>query len=312
MYTQGLNTLSKNDTAIAGGKASSLGEMINAGLPVPNGFVVTTDTFEEFLKEKDLLQEIRSELNDVDRDVIHTGEKASRNIQQLILKQEIPENIKQELTDSFSKLDAEYVAIRSSATSEDGKENAWAGQLDSYLNVTKSNLIESVQKCWASLFTPRAIAYRFEKGLQDSHVSVAVVVQEMIQSEKSGVAFSVHPVTEDINQIIIEAGFGLGEAIVSGQITPDSYVISKKDNDIIDINVNEQSQALYRNESGGNIWKDLGETGKEQVLSSDSILELSEIIKKIEDHYKSPQDIEWALEKNKFYITQSRPITTLG
>ncbi|HFC76919.1 MAG TPA: hypothetical protein ENJ27_01680 [Candidatus Moranbacteria bacterium] len=133
----------------------------------------------------------------------------------------------------------------------------------------------------------------------------------MINSEKSGIAFSVHPVTQDDSQILIEAGFGLGEAIVSGAITPDAYIVSKKDNNIIDVNVNEQTKALYRETKGGNKWKELGEKGKKQILSEKEILKLSEIIKKIENHYGVPQDIEWAFVNGKFYITQSRPITTL-
>lgn len=310
MYTKALKDLSRNDTEIAGGKAASLGEMLNANLPVPNGFVVTTSAFDQFLKETDLLQDIRSEFNDVDRDAIHTVEEASENIQQLILNQEIPKEMVKEFINSFDDLGTDFVAVRSSATSEDGKENAWAGQLDSYLNITKENLVEHIQSCWASLFTPRAIFYRFEKGLQDSDVSVAVVVQKMVNAEKSGIAFSVHPVTEDFNQLIIEAGFGLGEAIVSGQITPDSYVVSKKDESVIDVNVCVQKKALYRG-IHENEWRELGDEGEKQVLEEDEVLALSKLVVAIESHYDCPQDVEWAYESGDFYITQSRPITTL-
>ena len=172
--------------------------------------------------------------------------------------------------------------------------------------------MENVKKCWASLFTPRAIFYRFEKNLNKDKISVAVVVQKMVDSEESGIAFSVHPVTQNENQIIIEAGFGLGEAIVSGSVTPDSYVIHKKEFKILDININEQTKALYKKVKGGNEWKELGNKGKEQVLSKKEIIELSKLIVKIENHYGFPCDIEWAKKKGKFYITQSRPITTLS
>lgn len=310
MYTKALKDLHKDDTSEAGGKAASLGEMLNIGLPVPEGFVVTTQAFEEFLKETDLLQDILSELNDVDRNVIHTIEKASTNIQHLILNQKMPEQMALEFTRVFDELEVDFVAVRSSATAEDGKENAWAGQLDSYLNVKKEDLVGRIQSCWASLFTPRAIFYRFEKGLQDTDVSVAVVIQKMIQSERSGIAFSVHPVTEDKNQIVIEAGFGLGEAIVSGQVVPDSYIVSKKDNSVIDINVNKQIKALYLGATG-NEWKELRDEGVKQVLEEDEILKLSELIVTIENHYGCPQDIEWAFTEESFYITQSRPITTI-
>ena len=186
------------------------------------------------------------------------------------------------------------------------------GNFDSYLNITKEDVLEKVQHCWASLFTPRAIFYRFEKGLGTTKISVAVVIQKMVDSEISGIAFSVHPVTEDKNQLIIEAGYGLGEAIVSGQITPDSYVVEKKPRKIIDINVNIQNTALYRSTNGGNEWKNISEPqASSQVLNENQILELSEMIIGIENHYRFPCDIEWASESNKFYVLQSRPITTL-
>ena len=173
--------------------------------------------------------------------------------------------------------------------------------------------MENVRKCWASLFTPRAIFYRFEKKLHGQKISVAVVVQKMIKSETSGIAFSVHPITQDKNQLIIEAGFGLGEAIVSGQITPDSYVVDKNSWLILDKNINEQKKLLVRSEQGGNKWETLSERkGKEQVLSDIEIIELSKLILKIEGHFSFPVDVEWAKETEKFYVLQSRPITTLG
>lgn len=315
-YIKKFIELSKDDAHIAGGKGASLGEMMNNNIPVPDGYVVTADTFDQFLAETDLTQELQAILDTVDTKAIHSVEHASEKIQILIKSVEIPEDIALEILSQFKELDAKYVAVRSSATAEDGADHAWAGQLDSYLNTTKENLLEMVQSCWASLFTSRAIFYRFEKGLYATHISVAVVVQKMINSEKSGIAFSVHPVTEDYNQIIIEAGLGLGEAIVSGSVTPDSYVVTKEPQKIIDINVNTQNKALYRGikktEHGFNEWKELTETEADrQVLSEDQILDLSDIIITIENHYGFPCDIEWAFEDGTFYIVQSRPITTL-
>ncbi len=227
MFTKPFTQISKHDANIAGGKGASLGEMTQAGIPVPSGFVVLADAFEQFLKETDLNVEIDSILHTVNHQEMHTVEHASERIQKLILEAKMPEDIANEIKSEFEKLGAEFVAVRSSATAEDSASAAWAGQLDSFLNTTKETLLENVQKCFASLFTPRAVFYRFEKGLHDQKISVAVVVQKMVDSEKSGIAFSVHPVTEDRNQLIIEAGFGLGEAIVSGQVTPDSYVVEK-------------------------------------------------------------------------------------
>lgn len=306
------NQISKVDTEFAGGKGASLGEMTQAGIPVPDGFVILSNAFDRFLEETDLNVEIDAVLDTVDIKEVHTIENASEKIQAIVLAKEMPEGIKTEILKFYKNLDSKFVAVRSSATSEDSASAAWAGQLDSFLNTTEETLCENVKKCWASLFTPRAIFYRYEKKLNKDKISVAVVVQKMVDSEESGIAFSVHPITQDENQIIIEAGFGLGEAIVSGSITPDSYVVDKQGFSILDINVNEQTKALYKKAKGGNEWKELAEKGKKQVLTEKEIIELSKLIVKIENHYGFPCDIEWAKEKGKFYIVQSRPITTLS
>ena len=307
------NELSSDDVGIAGGKGASLGEMTQANIPVPPGFVILSTTFDQFIKDADLAQEIDAILDKVDHKEIHTVESASEKIQGLIKNATMPENIVGEIKKHFKNLDTEYVAVRSSATAEDGTEHAWAEQLDSFLNTTEKDLLEKVQHCWASLFTPRAIFYRFEKGLHTTLISVAVVVQKMVNSEISGIAFSVHSVTEDRNQLIIEAGFSLGEAIVSGQITPDSYVVEKEPRRIIDINVSNQERGLYRSKNGGNEWLEIREPkASSQVLNEKQILELADIILGIENHYNFPCDIEWAYEDGKFYVVQSRPITTLN
>lgn len=305
--------LGKNDARIAGGKGASLGELTQAGIPVPPGFVVLTHAFERFLDEANLNQELDAIFHSVNHQEIGTVEKASERIQSLIIAAQMPQDIADEILAMFAKLDTTYVAVRSSATAEDGANAAWAGQLDTFLNTTEETLLENVQKCWASLFTPRAIFYRFEKGMHGSKISVAVVVQKMVQSEVSGIAFSVHPVTEDYNQLIIEGGFGLGEAIVSGQVTPDSFVVEKQPRRIIDKSITFQSRALWRAESGGNEWRELSETeGNKPALSDPQVMELAEIVLHIEQHYGFPCDIEWAFEAGTFYITQSRPITTLS
>jgi len=305
------NKLGKEDVAIAGGKGASLGEMTRSGIPVPEGFVILSNAFDRFIEETDLNVEIDTILHKVKQDDINTIESASEKIQSLILNAKMPKSLRDEITRDYKKLGSKYVAVRSSATAEDSASAAWAGQLDSYLNTIEKSLLENVKKCWASLFTPRAIFYRIEKGLHKEKVSVAVVVQKMIESEVSGIAFSVHPVTQDKNQIIIEAGYGLGEAIVSGQITPDSYVVEKSPRRIIDKNITKQEKGLFKLEKGGNEWKSVKD-GNTQKLNDKEILELSELILKIEKHYGFPCDIEFAKEKGKFYIVQSRPITTLS
>ena len=313
--------ITKSEASIAGGKGASLGEMTQAGISVPPGFVVLSSAFEKFLEKSDLNVEIDSILHSVNHKEMHTVEEASEKIKDLILKAKITQDIKEEITKEFKKLKSQFVAVRSSATAEDSSSAAWAGQLDTFLNTTEKTLLANVQKCWASLFTPRAIFYRFEKGLHNSKISVAVVIQKMIESEVSGIAFSVHPVTQDRNQIIIEAGYGLGEAIVSGQITPDSYVIEKNPRRIIDKNISPQERGIYRKSKEGgpsadsgqaNEWRTIPQDkGEKQKLTDGQILELSELILKIENHYGFPVDIEWAYENDKFYIMQSRPITTL-
>ncbi len=312
-YTKTFSEISKSDTAIAGGKGASLGEMTQAGIQVPPGFVILAPAFDEFLKITDLNVELDAILDQVNHEVMHEVDDASEKIKALILGKEIPASMAKEIISAFDELDAEFVAVRSSATSEDSAAAAWAGQLDTYLNTTEENLLANVKKCWASLFTPRAIFYRFEKGLHGTPISVAVVVQKMIQSEVSGIAFSVHPVTQDYDQLIIEAGFGLGEAIVSGSVTPDSYVIEKSSWKLLDKNITTQERGLFRKDEGGNDWQDIPTTkGEQPTLTDDEVIGLAKLIVKIERHYGFPVDVEWAREKNSFYIVQSRPITTLN
>ncbi len=311
MYTKNFKKLSKENTGTAGGKGASLGEMTRAGIPVPPGFVVLAQAFDNFLEETDLGVEIEALLHKVKVKDINPIEKVSEEIRNLILSAKFPKDIAKEILIEFSKLKAKYVAVRSSATAEDSFTASWAGELETYLNTSKENLLENVKKCWASLFTPRAIFYRFEKKLNRQKVSVAVVVQKMVQSEISGITFTVHPVTKDYNQMVIEAGYGLGEAIVGGKITPDTYIVHKIKNTILDANISEQKMMVVRHGNGTKEDVVPKAKQKKQKLSDKYILELVKICQNIENYYKKPQDIEWALEKNKFYIVQSRPITTL-
>jgi len=289
-----LKNLSKNDVEIAGGKGASLGEMLNVGIMVPPGFAILSNAFKKFLADTDLNVEIETVLHSVNKKEMHTVENASEKIMALISQTEIPKDISDEIRKYYRKLKTNHVAVRSSTTAEDSASAAWAGQLESYLNTKEQNLLDNVRKCWASLFTPRAIFYRFEKDLHKQKISVAVVIQKMVKSEVSGIIFSVHPVTQDKNQMIIEASFGLGEAIVSGKITPDSYVVGKKGWRILDKNISIQNNKP-----------------EIQKLSDKDIVELAQLAAKIEKHFNFPVDVEWAKEKNNFYILQSRPITTI-
>lgn len=311
-YIKFLKDLKKEDVKIAGGKGASLGEMYSSKISVPNGFVILSLAFSDFLKENNLDKKINYVLKKVNLKDIKTISKASKEIQSLIFKGSFSKELSKEILSSFKKLNSKFVAVRSSATAEDSKKNAWAGQLDTFLFVTEKNILEFVKNCFASLYTQRAIFYRFNNNLGKKDVSVAVVVQKMIDSQVSGIAFSVHPVEEDYEKIIIEAGYGLGEAIVSGQITPDSYVVSKKNLDILDKNISSQEKGIFKCLKKKTKWKNIdGKKSSLQKLSDKDIKKLSKLIIDIENHYGFPVDIEWALENKKIFITQSRPITTL-
>jgi pyruvate, water dikinase len=310
-YIKTFKELNKGDAAIAGGKGASLGEMTQIKLPVPPGFVVLASAFDRFLEETDLAQEIEAQMKKINYEEMHSVAKASEVIRELIRKKSMPDDIGKEIMQEFFKLDMPHVAVRSSATAEDSSYASWAGELESYLDVTFSNLLESVKKCWSSLFTPRAIFYRYEKKIHREKVSVAVVLQKMVESEVSGICFTVHPVTEDKHQMVIEAGLGLGEAIVGGMITPDTYVINKKTGNIEDKNISQQEIMIKRGKEKPQKVSVPESHREKQKLKDRDILKLARLCMDIEKHYKKPQDIEWALEKNKLYIVQSRPITTL-
>ena len=311
MFTQPFNKITKKDVSIAGGKGASLGEMANAKIPVPPGFVVTAEAFDRFLIETDLLQDVKAQLKKINYKDTNSVDRYSNVIRDLIGDAKFPADLKKEIVADFKKLKSPLVAVRSSATAEDSTTASWAGELETYLNTTEKNLTANVKKCWSSLFTPRAIFYRHEKKLLKAKVSVAVVVQKMVQSDISGITFTVHPVTQDKNQMIIEAGWGLGEAIVSGQITPDSYVIDKRDWSIMDINISKQERQIIKTGKTTKMTRVKKADQKKQKLSGKKIIELAKLCGQIEKHYRFPCDIEWAMEKGKLYITQSRPITTL-
>jgi pyruvate, water dikinase len=309
-FVENLDSIDGRHRMLAGGKAASLGELRRAGITTPPGFVLLSTAFDAFLDGENIAQAIDSHLARVDPDAIDSVEAAAKQIQSLILNAKFPSNMADEAQASFQSLNAPHVAVRSSATAEDSATAAWAGQLDSFLNTTEQSVIPNIQRCWASLFAPRAIAYRFAMGLQHHRVSVAVVVQAMVQSEVAGVAFSVHPLAPHTNQIVIEAGFGLGEAVVSGAITPDRYVVDKKERIILDAVSCHQKMMLVRNGSQGNQWVQVPkERQGKRKLSGKQIMALSEIVIDIETHYGFPCDIEWVMAESAFSITQSRPIT---
>jgi len=310
-FIKDFKEIDKKDIQIAGGKGANLGELIKIGIPVPDGFIILAGAFEGFLEENDINVEIKKSWNRINIKDIESVEENSEILRDPISKAKMPKKIEEEILKEFGKLRIKYVAVRSSATAEDSKIDSWAGELETYLNTTKENLIENIKKCWSSLYTPRAIFYRFQRKLNHTPVSVAVVVQKMVQSDASGVCFTVHPVTKDKNQMVIEAAWGLGEILVSGQITPDTYVIEKDTLNILDKNINSQEKMIVRSKKGIETIFVPKSKREKPKLSAKLIKELAKLCIKIEDHYKYPQDIEWALENRKFYILQTRPITSL-
>lgn len=315
-HTLPFSAISSKDVARAGGKGASLGEMTAAGIPVPPGFIVLAKTYADFFAKTGVQAEITAQLDRVNTEDINSVDRASNVIRDILRDTPMPADLEQELFEAFASLECTYVAVRSSATAEDSDIASWAGELDTFLYVTRDKLLDAVKECWMSLFTPRAIVYRFEKKLKDAEVHVAVVVQKMVNSEVAGVCFTVHPVTEDRNQMIIEAAYGLGEALVSGMVTPDTYVVSKRENSIADINIGEQEQMIVQNAKAEGVEKTVTKSvpaaeRSKQKMSEKDIQELAALAQKIEKHYGFPCDIEWALEKGKLFILQSRPITTL-
>ena len=300
------NDLTIKDIDKAGGKGASLGEM-SSFMPVPEGFVVTAQAYEAFTNQIkkdifDLLKQIKIE----DSEQL---DRVAKDIRDIILKTQIPNELQKEIEDNYNKLKG-FVAVRSSATAEDLPEASFAGQQDTYLNVKGANkVLDSVRRCWASLFTARAIYYRETNKFKHEDVLIAVVIQRMINSESAGVMFTVNPVNNDKQEMIIEGAFGLGEMVVSGQLTPDMYLVTKN-LEIKEKNINEQEIGLFRDDNGNNVKKKIEDPSK-QVLSDEHILELAKLGIKIEEHYKKPMDIEWALNQGKIYILQARPITTL-
>ncbi len=313
-----LGELNRNDVTIAGGKGASLSDMVLAGLPVPLGFVVCTETFRQFLWKTGLDQEIIKALEGLNVHDTAKLEAVSMVITKKIESMEIPEFLAKTILDSYQRLCTEHnelsvVAVRSSAAAEDSAEASFAGQQETYLNIFGvEHIISQVKACWGSFFKPQAIFYRKLKGsLEDTNI--AVVVQRMVNPEKSGVMFTVDPVQKRKDRLMIEAAWGLGEVVVSGMVTPDNYKIKKSDASIIKKFISHKPFMIIRENNGVGVRKvELSEEiAHAQVLSNDEISTLVKLGEKIETHFGAPQDVEWAIENGNLYILQSRPVTTL-
>ncbi|MBF8304483.1 MAG: phosphoenolpyruvate synthase [Dehalococcoidia bacterium] len=311
--------IGKEDLIEVGGKGSNLGELTKHQIPVPPGFVVTAPTYFYFLETTQLRPEIVSLINILNLEDSRQLQSVAYQIKNLISQAPMPPEIAQEIEQAYKKLGKGLVAVRSSATAEDLPDASFAGQQRTFLNVQgEKEVVRATQDCWASLFEPRAIYYRQEKGFDHFQVGIAVPVQRMVQSDASGVILTVEPITSDRSKIVVEAILGLGEAIVSGEVTPDMFIVNKADFRIIEKKIGRQEWQLVKSpvRSLGRMESNIKVTippaaQSRQKLSDKDILTLARLGKKIEDLYKFPQDIEWAKENSNFYIVQSRPITTL-
>ncbi len=308
----------KDDVALVGGKGANLGEMTQAGIPVPPGFVVTAGAYFDFLQASGLKAKVAAALEGLDCRDNEALNRASSVVKGLIMSVPMPEDLAGEIVAAYRKMGLGPVAVRSSATAEDMPEASFAGQQSTFLNIEGENeVVEAVRACWASLFEARAIFYRNENGFDHMKVGIAVPVQRMVQSERSGVMFTVEPVTSDTSKIVVEAVIGLGEAIVSGQVTPDLFVVEKATLKILERNINDQPQQLVRNAVADtgleqNEWTPIaGGLGSQPKLTDDEVVQLAELARRVEQHYGCPQDIEWAKEEGCFYLVQSRPVTTI-
>ena len=330
-FVKWFSELNKNSGRIAGGKGANLAEIFNLKIPVPPGFVVTAQAYNYFLEKSKLKEKIASLLEKIDYEDTKQLDEITKQIREIIINSEFPKEMGEEIIESYESLDVGkfnmeggtvqdilktasepvFVAVRSSATAEDLADASFAGQQESYLNIKgNQELLRHVKKCFASLFTSRATYYRHKKEFEHSKVQLAVVVQKMVDSDKSGVIFSKDPTNKNDN-IVIEAVWGLGEGIVSGKITPDKYVISPELK-ILDEKIADKKIAITRDSGGGEtVVKLREEKSKHQVLKDYEIKRLSEFAIKLEEHYQKPQDIEFAIEGEEIYIVQTRPITTL-
>jgi rifampicin phosphotransferase len=312
-YVLGFQDIDKTKFMVVGGKGANLGELSKIeGIHVPDGYCISTEAFKRIIGETSLINGLLDQLSLLkveDRDKIS---ELSGEIRRVIEGIAIPEDINEEITHLLSRLgEKNAYAVRSSATAEDLPTASFAGQQDTYLNIIgKEEILNHISKCWASLFTERAVIYRLQYGFDHRKVHLSVVVQKMVFPQAAGILFTVDPVTSNRKVLSIDASFGLGEAMVSGLVNADSYKV--RNGKVIDKKIATKKLAIYALKYGGTKEQEIEpERQKKQALTDEQILQLERMGRKIEEHFGCPQDIEWCLASDTFYIVQSRPITTL-
>jgi len=318
--------LRKEDIPLVGGKNANLGEMLEAGIPVPPGFAITAYAYNKFITKTGIAEKIYKVIGETVTNVNSPQqfENASKEVRRLIESTPMPYEIEKEIKSAYNELSKRtksaqvFVAVRSSATAEDLPDASFAGQQETYLNVRGAQeLSEKTVKCWSSLFTPRAIFYRTEKGFKHEEVLISVGVQKMVNAKAAGVIFTINPVTGESNRIVIEANWGVGESVVSGSVTPDNYIVDKESLRILEKRIAKKAVEYTRDpKTGKTIHADVPPERQEKpCLSDEEIVKLAELAKHIEEHYGGrPQDIEFAVDRDlsfpeNVFIVQSRPET---
>jgi pyruvate,water dikinase len=313
-YCVWFDEVTRDDVPLAGGKGANLGDMVQAGLPIPPGYVITAPAYRRVLEQAELETKIDDLLLDLDRSVCDQLQTVEPLIRDLFVDAPIPEEIQASILAYYRQLGEDLsVAVRSSATAEDLAGASFAGQQETILNVAgEEMLIEAVRRCWSSLFTAQAIFYRSQRGFDDTPVSMAVVVQKMVDSEKSGVSFTVDPVLRNHYQMVIEGVWGLGEGIVSGRITPDHYKLDRETYEMAFEFIPEKKIMYCQIQDGGvEVLPVPEDRVSARVLNDSELRHLVDLGNRVEDHFGCPQDIEWAVENGVIYLLQSRPITCL-
>jgi len=309
-----LSAVDSSDIAVVGGKGANLGELIRAGFPVPPGFAVTAGAYRQVLKGAGIREQVRDAGAGVDAHDPEAVSATAAELQDAVRRAPLPEEVRIAVLQAYAELgDNVSVAVRSSATGEDTSDFSFAGLNESYTNVSGGEeLLVRIRDCWASLFGPRVLAYRARRGITAEPI-MAVIVQRMVESARSGIAFSADPMSGDRSRVLIDAAFGLGEVVVGGELEPDRYVVAKSPLQLVEARVGRKSHKVVRGSDGRDVRVDLtAEEAGARVLTSVEALQLAQLVMAVESHYGAPQDVEWAADdEGAFWLLQARPITTL-
>lgn len=317
-FIKWLTEIGKEDLSLVGGKGGNLGELRGLGVLVPRAFCVTTEAFKGFIEENELKDQTTGAMEGLEAGQPAQLREMTRKVQDLVLSHPIPESVEEAILEAYHELAGEegnraWVAVRSSATAEDLPTASFAGQMATYLNVRgDQNVLKALQECWAALFGESATTYRDQHRFKHTDVSMGVIIQEMVEADESGVMFTIHPVTKDHDKIVIEANFGLGETVVGGAVTPDTFVVNKQTLEVLEEYIGSKKIMVVRGPKGGTIRKDTPMAQRSKPsLTTEEIQKVAEFGRRIEQHYNYPQDIEWAISKDNIYIVQTRPVTAL-